>query len=85
MFIGPQALKSLNSIKKIQPRMMVATFNGKPRGTIIYYSPTNFSEETDLAGFYNELSSLVSSIPKHNAPVICGDMNVQLGKKNTTH
>ena len=33
MLIGPQALKSLNSIEKIQPRMMVATFNGNPRAT----------------------------------------------------
>ena len=30
MLIGPQALKSLDSIEKIQPRMMVATFNGNP-------------------------------------------------------
>ena len=30
MLIGLQALKSLNSIEKIQPRMMVATFNGNP-------------------------------------------------------
>ena len=28
MLIGPQALKSLNSIEKMHPRMMVATFNG---------------------------------------------------------
>ena len=43
MLIGPQALKSLNSIEKIYPKMMVATFNGNPRDTIIsYHSPTNF-------------------------------------------
>ena len=30
MLIGPWVLKSLNSIEKIQPRMMVATFNGNP-------------------------------------------------------
>ena len=30
ILIGPQALKSLNSIEKIQPRMMLATFNGNP-------------------------------------------------------
>ena len=28
ILIGPKALKSLNSIERIQPRMMVATFNG---------------------------------------------------------
>ena len=39
ILIGPRALKSLNSIERIQPRMMVATFNGNPRATIIscYY------------------------------------------------
>ena len=64
ILIGPRVLKSLNSIEKIQPRMMVATFNGNPRATIIScYSPTNVNEETELVAFYNELSSLECSIP----------------------
>ena len=54
MFRGPRALKSQNSIEKIQPRMMVATFNGNPSAIIICYSPTNVSEETDLIEFFNE-------------------------------
>ena len=67
MLIGPRALKSLNNIEKIQSRMMVATFNGNPSTIIIScYSPTNVSDETDLIAFYNELSSLIRSIPKHN-------------------
>ena len=85
MLIGPRALKSLNSIEKIQPRIMVATFNGNPSATIIScYSPTNFSEETDLIASYNELSSFVHRIPKHNVLVIGGDMNTQIGK-NVNH
>ena len=61
--------------------MMAATFNGNPRATIIScYSPTNVSEETELVTFYDELSSLVRSIPKHNLLVIGGDMNAQIGK-----
>ena len=35
MLIGPQALKSLNNIEKTHPRMMVATFNGNPKATLI--------------------------------------------------
>ena len=81
MLIGPRALKTLNSIERIQPRNMTATFNGNPKPTIIYcYSPTNVSEETELVTFYEELSSLVRSIPKHNLLVIGGDMNAQIGK-----
>ena len=82
LLIGPRPLKTLNSIEKIQPRMMAATFNGNPRATIIScYSPTNDSEETELVTFYDELSSLVRSIPKHYMLVIGGDMNAQIGKK----
>ena len=62
--------------------MMAATFNGDPRATIIScYSLTKVSEETELVTFYDELSSLVSSIPKHNILVIGGDMNAQIRKK----
>ena len=85
MLIGPQALKSVNSIEKIQPRMMVSIFNGNPSATIISCnSPTNVSEETDFITFYNELSSLLRSILKHNVLVIDGDMNDQTGK-NVNH
>ena len=64
---------------------MVATFNDNPSATIIScYSPTNASEETDLIAFYNELSSLVLSILKHNVLVIGGDVNVQIGN-NVNH
>ena len=81
ILIGPRALKTLNSIEKIQPRIMAATFNGNPRATIIScYSPTNVSEETELVAFYDELSSLVRSVPKHNMLVIGGSMNAQIGK-----
>ena len=55
--------------------MLTATFNGNPRVTIICYSLTNVSEETELVAFYDELSSLLRSIPKHNLLVIGGDMN----------
>ena len=81
MVIGPRGLKALNSIERIQPRMMAATFNGNPKATIIpCYIPTNISEETELVTFYEELSSLARSIPKHNRLVIGGDMNAQIGK-----
>ena len=74
ILIGSRALKSLNRIEGIQPTMMVATFNGNPRATIIScYSPTNVRVETELVAFYDELYSLVRSIPKHNVLVIGGD------------
>ena len=81
ILIGPRALKSLNSIERIQRRMIITNFKGNPKVTIIScYSPINVREETELIAFYDELSSLVHSIPKHNVLVIGGDMNAQIGK-----
>ena len=60
---------------------MVATFNGNLSATIIScYSPSNVNEEMNLIAIYNELSSLVCSILKHNVLIIVGDMNAQIGK-----
>ena len=75
------ALWSLNSIKKIEARFMVATFNDNDKHKIIScYTPTKASDEIDLNTFYNELSSLDCSIPKHNILIIGGDMNAQIGE-----
>ena len=61
--------------------MMAATFTGNPSATIIScYSSTYVSEETELVAFYDELSFLVRSIPKHNVLVIGGDMIAQIEK-----
>ena len=86
MLIGPRALKPLKSIEKIQPRMMVATFNGNTSTTIIFcYSHTNARYQMDFDAFDNELSSFVRSIPKHNVLIIGRDMNTQIGKNLNTN
>ena len=38
------------------------------------------AKKPKLTTFYDELSSLVCSIPKHNLLIIGGDMNAQIGK-----
>ena len=82
MLTGPLTLRSQKSIEKIQLRMIVATFKGNPSVTIVsYYNPTNVSKETDPIALYNELSSLVHSIPKHNVLIIGRDKNAEIGKK----
>ena len=60
---------------------MCALSNDNPCTTIISCdSPTNASDEMDIITVYNELSSLVWHIPKHNIVIISGDINAQIGK-----
>lgn len=84
ILLSPYAMKSLNSIETITNRIMIATFNGNPKTTVIScYSPTNASDEADVNDFYQQLSSLINSIPKHNLKMICGDMNAKVGTQNS--
>ena len=70
MFFITRALKPLNSIVRIQPRIMRVSFNDNLCKAIIsFYRPTNASDETDFI-FHNELSSLVQHIPKPNLIII---------------
>ena len=81
MLLGPCALKSLCSSKKIQPRMECAIFKSNPYAiNISCYSPTNASDETDTITFDNELSSLVRHITKLNNLIIGRDMNAHIDK-----
>ena len=76
----PCALKSLNSIEKIQLKMICGSFNGQNCSTIISSNyPTNASDETDIIT-YNKTSSLVQHILKHNVVIISGNMNADIGK-----
>ena len=81
MLLSPLAFKSLNSIEKIHPRLIIATFNGNPCTTVIScYSPANVSDESETIAFYDELSSLTRQVPKHNVLIIGGDMNARIGQ-----
>ena len=84
ILLSPLALKSLNTIEVIEPRIIIANFHGNPITTIIScYSPTNSSDQEDVEKFYQSLSSLVRLVPNHNFLIIGGDMNAQTGRSDT--
>ena len=80
LLLSPKAHKALNSVETINPRILIATFNGNPAVTVIScYSPTNVSNVDDREEFYAELSELTKAVPKHNVLLIGGDMNGKIG------
>ena len=81
ILLSPHAFSCLTSIEKISSRIVIANFSGNPSTTIIScYSPTNVADENDVIHFYEQLSSLVRYIPKHNVTIISGDFNAHLGQ-----
>ena len=83
ILLSPNAHKSLNSIETINPRILIATFNGNPATTVIScYSPTNVTTPEEREDFYVELTELTKKIPKHNVTLITGDMNARIGESD---
>ena len=86
ILLSPKAMKCLNNIEKISPRIVAATFNGNPATTVIScYSPTNTSDEQDVITFYDELSALTHHVPKHNILLVAGDLNAHLAQNFSYH
>ena len=76
MLLSPHNTKSLNSIEKITAQILVATFHGNTEPALISCCcPTNITDEQDVIDFYDDLSSLIRSVPKDNVLIIGGDLN----------
>ena len=81
ILLSPRAQKSLNQVEKISDRIIIASFNGNPKASVVCcYSPTECSDEQDAITFYTELSSLIRMIPNHNIIMVAGDFNAKLGQ-----
>ena len=63
ILLSPRAQKSLNQVEKISDRIIIASFNGNPKASVVCcYSPMECSDEQDAITFYTELSSLIRMI-----------------------
>ena len=82
ILLSPRAQKALNNIETITPRIMITSFNGNPKATVIScYSYTNVhDDEEDVKTFYETLTSLIRQVPKHNVLFLGGDFNAKLGQ-----
>ena len=79
MFISPKAYQSLVNVESISPRIMVATFNGNPKTTVIScYNPTNCFDELEIQNIYHQLTDSIENIPKPNVLIIGGDINAKI-------
>lgn len=84
--IKSKLLPSLISVKKVNERIIVATFRGNPKTVVIScYSPHNSRPEEEVVTFYKKLSDVIEDIPLHNMLFIGGDMNAQITKRFSLH
>ena len=83
LLLSNRAKSALRSVESISKRILVAEFESNPVTTaIVIYSPTNVAPEEEVLEFYNELTSVLASVPAHNFLAILGDFNARLGPED---
>lgn len=84
VLINKKLEDTLSTIDTINKRIIVASFNGNPKSTIIvHYSPTEGS--SDAEEHYKNLINVINTIPKHNVTMVIGDFNAHIGKDDARH
>ena len=79
IIINKRASNVLSEVIKWNERIIIATFEGNPKTTIIvHYSPVEGDDEAEQ--HYNQLSSAVKQVPKHDILIVLEDFNAQLAR-----
>ena len=73
--------KALISWKPVNERIITARFYSKY--VIQTYAPTEDSSEEDKDDFYEQLQTVINTIPKHDIKLIIGDFNAKVREDNT--
>ena len=83
--LNPSARASLLGYKPVNPRIILARFEGNPMNmsVIQVYAPTAESTEEEIDKFYEALESTMAEIPRKDIRIIVGDWNAKIGKDNT--
>ena len=77
--INKRVSNVLSEVIKWNERIIIATFEGNPKTTIIvHYSPVEGDNEAEQ--HYNQLSSAVKQVLEQNILIVLGDFNAQLDK-----
>ena len=62
ILLHPHVKLALENIETINKRTMIATFNEKPKCTVIStYRPTNVTSEDTIQEYYSDLTTLIIS------------------------
>jgi len=79
------AYESISLIKPISPRILLISFNGNPRLTLITtYSPTEGAPDEEAESFHADLRAAIHDVPQHHLLLVVGDLNAHLGKNDVS-
>ena len=83
VMLAKTAYNAITLIKSYGQRILLISFDGNPRLTvIIVYSPTEAATDEEAEDFHNNLRAAHRDVPAHHLLLTLGDLNAHLGKES---
>ena len=77
------AYNAISLIKTYGKRILLISFDGNPRFTLVsVYSTTESSSEEEAEEFHDNLRAAIKDVPAHHLLMVVGDLNAHLSKLN---
>ena len=81
MVLARAGYEAISLIKSYGKRILLVSFNGNPRLTVItVYSPTEAAADEEAEDFHSTLRAAIHEVPAHHLLIVLGDFNARLGK-----
>ena len=81
LMVTDKAYKAISLIKSYGSRILLVSFNGNPRLTVLsVYSPTEAATNEVAEEFHHNLRGAINDVPTHHLLMILGDLNAHLAK-----
>uniref|UniRef100_A0A0K8SN56 Reverse transcriptase domain-containing protein n=1 Tax=Lygus hesperus TaxID=30085 RepID=A0A0K8SN56_LYGHE len=83
--VSPRCAHLITGFKPISPRICYLRIKGKfyNFSVLSAYAPTEVSEDEKKEEFYDQLDRAIDACPTHDARIIVGDLNAQVGRERT--
>ena len=79
LLVTEKAYKAISLIKPYGKRILLVSFNGNPRLTILsVYSPTEAATNEVAEEFHHDLRGAINDVPAHHLLMVLGDLNAHL-------
>lgn len=83
LILNPKAQELMTNIEKFNDRILIATFAGNPKTTVVVvYSPVEGDSDEIREQFFDNLTTATKAVPKHNFLIVMGDFNAHVGQED---
>ena len=83
LYVDRKLVPSVVDFKPISSRLAYMRIHTQwiKTSLVVVHAPTDVSEDTEKDDWYNQIESLLDTVPRHDALIVLGDWNAKVGRE----